>query len=129
NKDAAENPTWGVLKAYREAGRRVSKVVSLTEQASKIEESLGKGKGKGNQFLSDLSRASVLIHVVDVSGSTNEKGEPVPMGSHNPEEDVAFLEEEIDLTEIINHFEKTLKNIKPKIKKMQMELEELTLVR
>lgn len=55
------------------------------------------GKGKGNQFLSDLSRANVLIHVVDVSGSTNEKGEPVPMGSHDPAKDVAFLEEEIDL--------------------------------
>jgi len=55
------------------------------------------GKGKGNQFLSDLSRANVLIHVVDASGSTNEKGEQVPAGSHNPSEDVAFLEEEIDM--------------------------------
>ena len=49
NKVASENPTWGVLKAYREAGRRVSKVVSLTEQASEIEESLVKGKGKGKK--------------------------------------------------------------------------------
>ncbi|MFH1392036.1 MAG: redox-regulated ATPase YchF [Candidatus Diapherotrites archaeon] len=55
------------------------------------------GKGKGNQFLSDLSRANVLIHVVDASGSTNEKGEPVPQGSHNPNEDIAFLEEELDM--------------------------------
>jgi len=55
------------------------------------------GKGRGNQFLSDLSRANVLIHVVDASGSTNERGENVPMGSHDPCEDVLFLEEEIDL--------------------------------
>lgn len=55
------------------------------------------GKGMGNQFLSDLSRADILIHVVDASGSTNEKGENVPAGSHDPAIDVAFLEEEIDL--------------------------------
>ena len=54
------------------------------------------GKGRGNQFLSDLSRADVLIHVVDASGGTNEKGEPVPAGTHDPCLDIAFLEEEID---------------------------------
>lgn len=54
------------------------------------------GKGKGNAFLSDLSRADVLIHVVDASGSTNEKGDPLPPGSHDPSKDVLFLEEEID---------------------------------
>src|SRR3989338_6685802 len=42
------------------------------------------GKGMGNQFLSDLSRADILIHVVDASGGTNEKGENVPMGSYDP---------------------------------------------
>jgi hypothetical protein len=55
------------------------------------------GKGKGNQFLSDLAQADVLVHVVDASGSTNSEGEPVALGSHNPSEDVKFLEEEIDL--------------------------------
>ncbi len=55
------------------------------------------GKGRGNQFLSDLSRADVLIHVVDASGATNEKGDSVPAGSHDPCQDVLFLEEEIDL--------------------------------
>ncbi|MBU0635803.1 redox-regulated ATPase YchF [Candidatus Micrarchaeota archaeon] len=54
------------------------------------------GKGRGNAFLSDLSRADVLIHVVDASGSTNEKGEPLPPGSHDPSKDILFLEEEID---------------------------------
>ncbi len=55
------------------------------------------GKGLGNKFLDDLRQADVLIHVVDVSGSTNEKGENVPIGSHDPGKDIAFLEEEINL--------------------------------
>ncbi len=55
------------------------------------------GKGKGNAFLNDLSQADVLIHVVDASGSTNEKGEPVASGSHDPCKAVEFLEKEIDL--------------------------------
>jgi ribosome-binding ATPase YchF (GTP1/OBG family) len=56
-----------------------------------------KGLGRGNQFLDDLRQADVLIHVVDISGSTNEKGEPVEAGSHDPAEDVKFLEEELDM--------------------------------
>jgi len=55
------------------------------------------GKGLGNQFLSDLNQADVLIHVVDASGSTNEKGEPIGAGNHDPAKDVRFLENEIDL--------------------------------
>ncbi|MDD5162997.1 MAG: redox-regulated ATPase YchF [Candidatus ainarchaeum sp.] len=55
------------------------------------------GKGRGNAFLSDLSRADALIHVIDASGSTNEKGEPVAAGSHDPCNDVEFLEQEIGL--------------------------------
>ncbi len=53
------------------------------------------GKGMGNQFLDDLRQASVLIHIVDCSGTTNEKGEPTK--GYNPEEDIKFLEEEIGL--------------------------------
>ncbi len=55
------------------------------------------GKGLGNQFLDDLRQAHVLIHIVDASGSTNENGEPVPEGSHDPAKDVLFLEQELDL--------------------------------
>ncbi len=35
------------------------------------------GKGMGNQFLDDLRQADALVHVIDCSGGTNEKGEPV----------------------------------------------------
>jgi|TARA_B100001964_G_scaffold245496_1_gene332846 hypothetical protein len=55
------------------------------------------GKGMGNQFLDDLNQADVLIHVIDVSGSTNEKGEPVDQGSYDPTNDIRFLENELDM--------------------------------
>ncbi|MCK4553020.1 redox-regulated ATPase YchF, partial [Candidatus Pacearchaeota archaeon] len=55
------------------------------------------GKGLGNQFLDDLSRADAFIHIVDVSGSTDEKGELLPEGEmRNPAEDVRFLEDELN---------------------------------
>jgi ribosome-binding ATPase len=54
------------------------------------------GHGRGNQFLDDLRQADVLIHVIDISGSTNEKGEPVDAGSYDPAKDVKFLELELD---------------------------------
>ena len=53
------------------------------------------GRGLGNQFLDDLRQADALIHVVDASGSTDIEGNPVPAGSHDPLEDIDFLEREI----------------------------------
>jgi len=55
------------------------------------------GKGRGNQFLDDLRQADALIHVIDVSGSTNENGEVVNAGSYDPAQDVRFLEVELDM--------------------------------
>ena len=55
------------------------------------------GKGLGNQFLDALTNADAILNVVDASGATNEKGEPVEPGSHDPMEDVDFIEEEMDL--------------------------------
>ncbi|AWR94422.1 redox-regulated ATPase YchF [Acidianus brierleyi] len=54
------------------------------------------GRGLGNKFLDDLRKADVLIHVVDISGSTNDEGLPVPPGTRDPEEDIKFIENEID---------------------------------
>ncbi len=54
------------------------------------------GKGMGNQFLDDLRQADVLIHIVDISGSVNEKGEPIEAGGYDPAKDILFLEEELD---------------------------------
>jgi len=55
------------------------------------------GKGLGNQFLTDAMKADVLIHVVDISGSTDIQGQPVSLGTHDPLEDIKFVEEEFDL--------------------------------
>ncbi|MBR9693000.1 redox-regulated ATPase YchF [Candidatus Woesearchaeota archaeon] len=54
------------------------------------------GLGLGKEFLNDLNQADALIHVIDVSGSINEKGEDVEIGSYDPKDDVAFLEAELD---------------------------------
>ena len=53
------------------------------------------GKGLGNKFLDDLMQAKVFIHVIDASGSTDLEGNPVDPGTHDPLEDIEFLEEEI----------------------------------
>ena len=55
------------------------------------------GKGLGNQFLTDAMQADALIHVVDISGSTDIQGQPVSIGTHDPLEDIKFVEEEFDL--------------------------------
>jgi ribosome-binding ATPase YchF (GTP1/OBG family) len=55
------------------------------------------GKGLGNQFLDQLTNADVVLNVVDASGGTGPEGEPVAVGSHDPLEDVNFVEEEMDL--------------------------------
>jgi len=54
------------------------------------------GRGLGNKFLDDLRQASCLIHIVDVSGSTDEEGRECGIGKHDPAMDIKFLEEEID---------------------------------
>lgn len=38
------------------------------------------GRGRGNAFLNDLCDADVLVHVVDVSGTTDREGAAVPEG-------------------------------------------------
>lgn len=38
------------------------------------------GRGKGNAFLNDLTDADVLLHVVDVSGSTDREGQLLQEG-------------------------------------------------
>ncbi|QDX40631.1 redox-regulated ATPase YchF [Salarchaeum sp. JOR-1] len=52
------------------------------------------GKGLGNQFLTDLNEADVLVHVVDFSGETDMEGEPTE--GHDPRDDIDFLEDELD---------------------------------
>jgi len=53
------------------------------------------GRGLGNKFLDDLRQASAFVHVIDVTGGTDFEGNPVPPGSHDPLNDVRFLEDEL----------------------------------
>ena len=55
------------------------------------------GRGLGNQFLDEIRRADALLHVVDASGSTDCEGRICKKGSHDPLEDVKFLENEITM--------------------------------
>ena len=55
------------------------------------------GRGLGNQFLDEIRKADALIHVVDAAGATDSEGRICKIGSHDPLEDVKFLEEEITL--------------------------------
>ena len=54
------------------------------------------GRGLGNKFLDDLRQADAFLHVLDASGSTNQEGQSVAAGSHDPATDIEFLENEID---------------------------------
>jgi len=62
------------------------------------------GKGLGNQFLDEIRTADALVHVVDAAGSTDSEGKLCTPGTHDPIDDVKFLEEEIDmwLLQIVN---------------------------
>ncbi len=85
------NPRMGFCKNHRRfIPVQVIDVAGLVPGAHE-------GKGMGNQFLDDLRQADILVHIIDVSGSTNEKGEPIPQLSYDPAHDIRFLEEELDL--------------------------------
>ncbi|MEM2961026.1 MAG: YchF-related putative GTPase, partial [Candidatus Bathyarchaeia archaeon] len=56
-----------------------------------------RGRGLGNQFLDEIRKADALIHIVDASGSTDIEGRIVKPGTHDPIEDVKFLEKELTM--------------------------------
>jgi len=56
-----------------------------------------KGKGLGNKFLTDLSKADILIHILDISGELDKTGKRITLGENDPYEDIIFLEKEINL--------------------------------
>ncbi|MCF7799139.1 redox-regulated ATPase YchF [Candidatus Woesearchaeota archaeon] len=97
-KDAAQEPAFGKI-----ANPRMGYVqgiwrfvpVDLIDVAGLVPDA-HKGEGMGGQFLSDLNQADALIHVIDVSGSVNERGEPVEAGSYDPANDIKFLEIELN---------------------------------
>ena len=84
------NPRYGFcIDSNRFVPIKIMDVPGLVPGASE-------GKGMGNQFLDSLNEADALIHIVDISGSTDENGNPAEKLSHDPEKDIKFLENELD---------------------------------
>lgn len=52
------------------------------------------GKGLGNQFLDDLRQADVFIHIIDLSGTTDENGKITE--NYDISNDIIFLEDELN---------------------------------
>ena len=69
------------------------------------------GKGLGNKFLDDARQADALIHVIDISGSTDSEGKPVTPGTGDPLEDIRFVEEEFDLW-LVSIIKRDMDNVK-----------------
>jgi len=55
-----------------------------------------KGRGLGNKFLDDIRQADVLIHVIDLSGKTDEEGRILTDSKRNPIDDITMIETELD---------------------------------
>ncbi|KAK8816541.1 hypothetical protein WA556_001484 [Blastocystis sp. ATCC 50177/Nand II] len=82
------------------------------------------GAGLGNKFLDDLRHAHVLIHIVDVSGRTNEKGENTV--GYDPSRDIDWLYDEIHAW-IFNNINKRWGGIIRKYKAYQVSEQPKTL--
>lgn len=80
------------------------------------------GKGLGLKFLDDIRQASVLIHIVDCSGKTDEEGNPTEF--HDPIKDVEFVEMEINEW-FSNIIKKAIEKNKIKIKTEKIDIEDL----
>lgn len=93
--------------------------VDLMDVAGLVE-GASEGKGLGNQFLDDLRQADLFMHIVDISGTTDARGNE---GKGNPIEDVKMLENELNLwyegifTRVWEKLAKTLQTNKQDIAK------------
>jgi len=80
------------LKGYSRDGFRFIPVKLL--DVAGLVPGASEGRGLGNQFMNDLSSADAFIIVVDVSGGTDEEGNPVQ--GHDPCKTVQFILDELD---------------------------------
>ena len=100
------NPRNGfILGKYRFVGVKLIDVAGLVPGAHE-------GKGLGNKFLNDLNQAEGLLHIIDLSGSTDEEGNFIGYGKYDPEQDILFLERELD-----HWYKQILERNKPKIER------------
>ncbi|VVB89959.1 Ribosome-binding ATPase YchF [uncultured archaeon] len=82
-----------------------------------------KGRGLGNAFLDNLRQARAIIHVIDASGGTDIEGNPVPLGSHDPLADIAFLDHEITMW-IFGILKRNWERLSRKVQAEGLKLEE-----
>ncbi|RLI70992.1 redox-regulated ATPase YchF [Archaeoglobales archaeon] len=90
--------------------------VKLIDVAGLVPEA-HKGRGLGNEFLDNLRQSEAIIHVVDVSGSTDAEGNEIGIGERDPREDVKFLYHELDMW-LFNILKKNWDKI---VRRIQME--------
>lgn len=108
--DTKCNPQKGYcVNGNRFVPIEIMDVAGLVEGASE-------GKGLGNQFLDNLTSADAFIHIVDVSGETDEEGKETK--DYDPTNDVKMLENELDLwylgilNKVWRTFARTIQNTK-----------------
>ena len=85
------NPRTGSCKDFR---RLIP--ITLVDVAGLVP-GANEGRGRGNQFLSDLSRCDALIQIVDGSMSTDLEGNHSEPLASSPIDEYNFLTEEIEL--------------------------------
>lgn len=106
-------------KGYCINGKRFVPV-DLLDVAGLVE-GASEGKGLGNEFLSDLTSADALIHIVDISGETDAGGKETK--GYNPLNDISMLENELDLwylgilNKVWKGFARTVQNTKQELHK------------
>ena len=76
------------INGVRHVPVRIIDVAGLVEGAHM-------GRGLGNRFLDNLRMAAALVHIIDAAGATDAEGKPCPPSTHDPLNDIDFLEVEI----------------------------------
>ncbi|MEM4460784.1 MAG: YchF-related putative GTPase [Nanopusillaceae archaeon] len=107
------NPRSGTCKrGKRYIPIEIIDIPGLVEEAYR-------GKGLGNKFLDITRNVDVLINIIDIAGTTDMNGRPVPEGSYNPMRDFIWVENEIDTwffykikNNVAKIYEKYMKNEK-----------------
>ncbi|EGV62256.1 hypothetical protein PSN45_000978 [Yamadazyma tenuis] len=85
--EASCKPTYG----YCKHGKRGVPIMLL--DVAGLVPNAHLGRGLGNKFLSDLTEADCLIHIVDVSGTTDSEGKATR--GYDPLQDIEWLQDEI----------------------------------